>query len=276
MATAIAASYMNIPLIHTMGGEVSGTIDERIRHAVTKLSDLHFPASEDAKNRILKLGENKLNVFNVGCPRIDTVKAVLEKDPKINRSQLLLRCTTQEARPTPSTDDFIDLSKPFLLVSQHPVTTEFGENERHINQTLEAIEECDTPAVILWPNSDAGSDEVSRGMRKWRERTKFTKMHFFKDLDNSLYIKLMAATGCLVGNSSSGIREGAFIGTPVVNIGTRQNNRERGVNVIDVDPKKGLIVEAIKKQLNAGRYPRNNIYGDGNASDKIIKILKKI
>jgi UDP-hydrolysing UDP-N-acetyl-D-glucosamine 2-epimerase len=263
MATTLAAAYMNIPIAHTMGGEVSGTIDESIRHAVTKFAHVHFPASPDARDRIIKLGEKPEHVHLVGCPRIDLIADILAKDD--------LR---------PSSEIFVDgvgasfsFDEPFLLVSQHPVTTEFGAGEAQITATLVAVEECGLPAIVLWPNADAGSEDIARGMRKWREHGRANRMHFFKNLPIDVYVRLMRSTACLVGNSSSGIREGAFLGTPVVNIGTRQSGRERGRNVMDALPHKDAIYDAIRKQIAHGRYDMDPIYGDGKAGERIAAVL---
>ena len=168
-----------------------------------------------------------------------------------------------------------DLTKPFLLVSQHPVTTEFGENRGYIEATLEALEHFKLPTIMLWPNADAGSDEVSKGIRTFREKHKPEWLHIFKNLPTNLYIHLMNTTSCLIGNSSSGIREGAFIGTPVVNIGTRQMSRMRASNVIDVNPSVEEIKSAIQKQLDHGNYKSSDIYGSGNSGEKISNILAK-
>ena len=265
MATTLAAAYMNIPIAHTMGGEVSGTIDESIRHAVTKFAHIHFPASEEARERIIKLGERPEDVYMVGCPRIDLVAEILaQQDGEIDGHLFDL-----------GVGERFDLTRPFLLVSQHPVTTEYGEGERQITATLEAIRDSGVPAIILWPNSDAGSEDISRGIRKWRERKLDHNMHFFKNLPVATYIRLMRRTACLIGNSSSGIREGAFIGTPVVNIGSRQDMRERGDNVIDAAPDHASILEAIQRQLKHGRYESQPIYGDGAAGKRIAEVLSR-
>lgn len=263
MATTLAAAYMNIPVAHTMGGEVSGTIDESIRHAVTKFAHIHFPASRDAAERIVKLGERPEMVFRVGCPRIDLVAEILTEDGDDLDSHMFDR----------GVGDRIDLSKPFVLVSQHPVTTEYGEGERQITETLNAVRDTGMQAIVLWPNADAGSEDIARGMRKWRERGLAENMHFFKNLPIATYVKLMERTVCLVGNSSSGIREGAFIGTPVVNIGSRQTSRERGANVIEVSPNATDIRDAIDAQLTHGRYAMEDIYGDGHAGTRIAETL---
>lgn len=268
MSVTIAAAYMNIRIAHTMGGEVTGTIDESIRHAITKFAHVHFAASEDAKQRILKLGEEEQFVYNVGCPRMDLVLQELENDSHKVLSTLF--------------DDFsgvgpakLDLTKPFLLVSQHPVTTEFGNNRQQIEETLYALGELKMPTIMLWPNIDAGSDDISTGIRVYRESNKDcnTWLKLFKNLPTNMYIHLMNTCACLVGNSSSGVREGATIGTPVVNIGTRQNKREMGDNVINTGYDRNEIKNAILTQLSKGKYPRNGIYGHGNAGAAIADIL---
>ena len=263
MATTLAAAYMNIPVAHTMGGEVTGTIDESIRHAVTKFAHVHFPASQDALERIIKLGEKPEDVHLVGCPRIDLVADILAQSRGALGEDLFGEGVGQS----------FDLDKPFVLVSQHPVTTEYGTGEQQINQTLEAVVQSGLPAIVLWPNSDAGSEDISRGIRKWRENGFGVNMHFFKNLPIDVYVRLMRRTVCLIGNSSSGIREGAFIGTPCINIGSRQTARERGSNVIDVVGGTALILEALNKQIAHGPYASEPVYGDGTAGIKIADIL---
>ncbi len=263
MATTLAAAYMNIPVAHTMGGEVSGTIDESIRHAVTKFAHIHFPASRDAAERIIKLGERPEMVFRVGCPRIDLVADILADSEEQMDGQLF----------DVGVGASLDLSTPFVLVSQHPVTTEYGEGERQITATLSAVRESGMQAIVLWPNSDAGSEDIARGMRKWRERGLADRMHFFKNLPTATYIHLMKNAACLVGNSSSGIREGAYIGTPVVNIGSRQTARERGSNVVDVSHEEKEILGAIRAQASHGPYAMEDTYGSANAGEQIAEIL---
>lgn len=263
MATTLAAAYMNIPVAHTMGGEVSGTIDESIRHAVTKFAHIHFPACEGARNRIIRMGERPQHVHMVGCPRIDLVARILDT-PDTGFDLSLFEKGVGE---------MLNLSEPFVLISQHPVTTEYGSGESQIIMTLGAVSELGLPAIILWPNADAGSDDIARGIRKWRERKLDSRMHFFKNLSIEAYVRLMNKTSCLIGNSSSGIREGAYIGTPVVNIGTRQNARDRGKNVEDVAYSKEEIKVAIKRQIGHGKYAKETIYGDGNAGNRIAEIL---
>jgi UDP-hydrolysing UDP-N-acetyl-D-glucosamine 2-epimerase len=263
MAVTLGAAYMNILLAHTMGGEISGTIDESIRHAVTKFAHVHFPACSEARDRIIRLGERPEDVHLVGCPRIDLVAEVLERDHDSLPPDLFAE----------GVGGSFDLDQPFLLLSQHPVTTEYGDGEAQITETLMAVHSLGLPTIALWPNPDAGSEDVSRGMRKFREHFDDSKVHFFKNLPTEAYIHLMDRTACLVGNSSSGIREGAFIGTPAVNIGSRQDMRQRGGNVIDVGHDRQEIAAAIKKQVANGKHPSEPIYGDGHAGERIAEVL---
>src|ERR671933_500192 len=243
MATALAATYMNIPLAHTMGGEVSGNIDESIRHAVTKFAHVHFPASKGAADRIVKLGEDPENVHMVGCPRMDLVAEVL-RDGSNGLSDVFRF----------GVGGSFSLDEPFLIVSQHPVTTEYGDGGRQITETLKAVQDVGLPAIVLWPNADAGSEHIARGIRKFREHEDDSRLHFFKNLSTEDYIKLMKRTAVLVGNSSSAIREGSFIGSPAVNVGSRQEGRQRGSNVVDVDYDREQIADAVRSQLANGRY----------------------
>jgi UDP-hydrolysing UDP-N-acetyl-D-glucosamine 2-epimerase len=263
MATTLSAAYMNIPIAHTMGGEVSGTIDESIRHAVTKFAHIHFPASSDARDRIVQLGERPQDVYLVGCPRIDLVSNMLAAGAGDSLAGLFEQ----------GVGDPIDLDGKFLLVSQHPVTTEYGEGGAQITTTLEAVRATGLPAIVLWPNADAGSEDISRGIRKWRERGLGKNMHFFKNLPTATYIHLMARTACLVGNSSSGVREGAYIGTPVINIGTRQVGRRRGHNVVDTSHELDAVSRGLARQIEHGRYTSDPIYGDGSAGARIADVL---
>lgn len=262
MATALAASYMNIALAHTMGGEVSGNIDENIRHAVTKFAHIHFPACEDAQERIVRLGEDPKTVHLAGCPRMDLVAEYLA-DGEAPRPELFREGVGHD----------FDWDEPFLMISQHPVTTEYGDGERQVAETLGAAERTGMPTVVFWPNPDAGSDDVARGVRKFRERHPDLPIHFFKNIPVRDYVHLMSRTACLIGNSSSGIREGAFIGTPVVNVGSRQEGRQRGKNVIDVGYDAGAIHAAILRQVENGRYASDPIYGDGRAGKRIADVL---
>jgi len=267
MATAVASAYMNIPLAHTMGGEITGTIDESIRHAITKLSHVHFPANQLAGDRIVRMGEDPAAVHVVGCPRIDMVAEVVRNGSTGLDAAFLDR---------EGVGGHIEVDKPFLLVSQHPVTTEYGQGERHINETLMALQDLKMPTIMLWPNVDAGSEDVSRGMRKFRERERPEYMRFYKNFPVETFIRLMKSAACLVGNSSAPIREGAFLGTPAVNIGSRQHGRDRGPNVIDVPNERAAIVAAVRRQLAHGPFPPDHLYGDGEAGPRVADVIARV
>jgi UDP-hydrolysing UDP-N-acetyl-D-glucosamine 2-epimerase len=265
MATAIAATYMNIPLIHVQGGEVTGNIDEKVRHAITKLADLHLVASEGAKERVIRMGENPLKVYNTGCPSVDLAKEVLlnsafDFDPFAKYGGV---------------GSLIHLEKGYIVVMQHPVTTEYKESRHHIDETLKAIHELNIPTFWFWPNVDAGADGTSKGIRVFREKYKLDNLHFFKNMEPNDFLRLLKNSLCLIGNSSVGIRECAYLGVPVVNIGTRQVGRERGQNIIDVDYKYEAIKKAIEKQILNGHYTPNNMYGDGRAGQNVADVLAK-
>ena len=268
MSIAIATVYTNKILVHTMGGEVTGTIDESIRHAITKFAHIHFPSNEDAKQRIIKLGEIPKYIFNYGCPRIDLVKKELETNS--------VHFLKENFKKNKGVGSQINFNKNFLLVSQHPVTTEFGKNRIHIKETLKALDKLKMQTIMLWPNIDAGSDEISKEIRSFREKNKCSWLSIYKNLPIQHYIHLMNITSCLVGNSSSGIREGEFIGTPVVNIGSRQNLRLRGENVIDTDYNSDLILKAIQKQISKEKYTSKKLYGSGDAGKQISNLLSEI
>ena len=264
MATAIAAAYMNIPVAHTMGGEISGTIDESVRHAVTKLSHVHFPANQQAADRIIRMGEDPAAVHVVGCPRIDLVAEIVEQDGALGATDWLER---------EGAGAHIRLDEPFLLVTQHPVTTEYGQGEAQINETLAALQELRMPTIMLWPNADAGSEDTARGMRKFRERHRPDYIRFYKNFPIETWVRLMLASACVVGNSSAPIREGAYIGVPAVNIGTRQRGRDRGGNVVDVEHDRSAIVAAVRAQVAHERYPSDHLYGDGRAGGRVASVL---
>ncbi|HEB62242.1 MAG TPA: UDP-N-acetylglucosamine 2-epimerase (hydrolyzing), partial [Bacteroidetes bacterium] len=255
MSTAIAASYLNIPLVHVQGGEVTGNIDEKVRHAVTKLADIHFVSSQKAKERVIKMGEAKTKVFHTGCPSIDLAKEIsnnvhLNFDPYLKYGGV-------GAKP--------NYSNGYLIVMQHPVTTEYEQSRKQALETLETIHELQTPCFWFWPNVDAGSDGTSNAIRSFRENNELTFIHFFKNMKPHDFLIFLKNSVCLVGNSSVGIRECAYLGVPVVNIGTRQNGRERADNVIDVNYRKEEIRSAILQQVEHGKYNSADIYGNGNA-----------
>ncbi len=264
IATAIAASYLNIPLAHVQGGEVTGSIDEKVRHAITKLSDLHLVSNERAAERVIRMGEAPEKVFVTGCPSIDIAAEVMREDASLNFDPF---------QRYGGVGDTFDISQGYLVVMQHPVTTEFEAARRQVTETLYAIQAIGMPTFWFWPNVDAGADNTSRGIRSFREIEKPTNLHFFKNMLPEDFLRLIYNSRCIVGNSSVAIRECAYLGVPAVNIGTRESGRDQGMNVIDVNYERSEIEHAITKQTMHGHYPQDTIYGDGSAGIKIANVL---
>ncbi|MEK7659988.1 MAG: UDP-N-acetylglucosamine 2-epimerase [Patescibacteria group bacterium] len=260
LAAAIAAAYMNITVAHIEGGDVTGSIDESVRHAITKLSHIHFPTNSKAHERILQMGERPDTVYNFGSLDVEFVE----------KSTFDLTNTYVNSI---GVGDVVDIQKPFLLVMQHPVTSEVGKNRAHIDATLHAVQRTGLPTVWFWPNVDAGTDEVSRGIRSFREHHHSTHMRFIKYLPPNEFMGLMKAAACLVGNSSAGIKEASFLGTPVVNIGSRQNGRPRGPHIRDVVHDADAIYCAINVQVQHGKYEQNSFYYQPDTSSRMAEAL---
>lgn len=263
IATSIAAAYQNIPLVHIQGGEVTGSIDEKVRHANTKLADLHLVSSDDARARVIKLGENPEKVINTGCPSIDLVKEICAEET-LNFDPI---------EKYGGVGEELNWKDGYAVVMQHPVTTEYQKSREHITETLEAINKLNYPVFWFWPNVDAGSDGTSNGIRTFREMVKPKSIHFFKNMEPLDFLRLLKHSSALIGNSSAGIRECSYLGLPVVNIGNRQNRRLRGKNVRDVSPQRDEIYDAVKEIINYNKFPGSHIYGNGEAGKKIAEIL---
>jgi len=266
MSTSIAAVYMNIPLVHIQGGEVSGNIDDRVRHAITKMADYHFVCSDDARARVIKMGEREHTVFNYGCPAMDTL---VDNDLTINNELM------RDYIGVGSTE--LNWEGDYILMIQHPVTTSYGQGRYQVTQTLNALERFrDYQKIVLWPNVDAGSDNVSKGIRIFREQGQAHNFQFFKNFSPEIYARILNNAKCCVGNSSSFVREGSFLGVPSVLIGDRQDNREHGENIIFSDYTNENITRAIEQQLAHGRYSGSPIFGNGNAGVLIARQLKQL
>ena len=264
LSTAIAASYMNILLAHIQGGEITGNIDETVRHAITKLSHYHFPSTEQSAERLKKMGEEEWRILNSGCPSIDTI---VSQD---------LSLTGALDYMTAGVGDKFDSNKPYILISQHPVTSEYENSYNQILETLAAVSEFNIQKVVLWPNSDAGSDLLSKGIRNFRESHEGAGFRYFKNFPPEIYNALLKNAACLVGNSSSFIREGSYLGTPAVIVGDRQEGREHGANVVFVPNEKAQIKHAIRNQIEHGPYKAETIFGNGTAGVQIADYLSTV
>ena len=263
MATAIASTYLNIPLAHVQGGEVSGNIDDSVRHAITKLSHLHYPSTKLCAQRVIAMGEEPWRVMHSGCPSIDIlVHSKLELPPAdyfANRGV-----------------GIFNPAEPYLLVLQHPVTTSFGSGGAQITETLYAIRDLALNKLVLWPNADAGSDDVAKAIRDFQHDNRTLPFSYQINFPPEVFASLLANAKCLIGNSSSFIREGSFLGTPAVVVGDRQEGREHGPNVVHAPYERRAIGDAVQRQLEHGPYPRETIFGDGHAGARIAEHLETV
>ena len=260
LASALAAYHLNIPNAHIHGGEISQGIDEYNRHAITKISNIHFAATKKSKERIIKMGENRRNVILTGSPSIDEIKmSKISSKHELEKKYL------------------VDLDKPLFLLIQHPVTTEFEKSDLQIKMTLGVLSKLKNQTIAILPNSDAGNQQIINQLRIFSKKCNFLKV--FPNLPRNDYLGFLRHCSALIGNSSSGLIEGSYLHTPVVNIGIRQLGREKDVNVIDVPIfSKSLILNALKKSLKKKnkKIKNSSIYGTGNASKKIVQYLETI
>lgn len=265
LSISIAASYQNIPVIHLQGGEISGNIDDKVRNANTALADYHFVATKQSKQRVINMGIDRNTVFNTGCPALDLLKSY--------KKDVLL-----ESLNNSGVGDRIDFTKSYFLISQHPVTTDIQNAEVHMKEIINAASSfTQYQKILIWPNSDAGNAGISKAIRKFREQNmNLDGWRFLLAIPPDHYAELLKNASCLIGNSSSFIRESSFLGIPSVVVGDRQQGREIGKNVILAKPKVISLQRAINKQVNIKKYRSDKLYGDGQASKKIIKQLRKI
>lgn len=263
IATSIAAAYQNIPLVHVQGGEVTGSIDEKVRHANTKLADLHLVCTEDARERVIRLGEDPEKVINTGCPSIDLAQMIAE-EPEMDFDPI---------KKYGGVGVNLDWKQGYMVVMQHPVTTEYKEAKTHVLETLKAVKTLDYPTFWFWPNVDAGSDGTSNGIRSFRELEKPQNIHFFKNMEPLDFLRLLKNSRALVGNSSAGLRECSYLGVPVVNIGNRQHRRNRAENVVDTGYNEAEILKAARKAISGTHFRASGMYGNGNAGKRIAEIL---
>lgn len=265
MATAVSAAYMNIPLVHIQGGEVTGSIDEKVRHAITKLADLHLVSSNEAAKRVIRMGERPEQVFVTGCPSIDLARETQVAEPRDISDILSHYGGVGNAK--------LNYESGYIVVLQHPVTTEFRQASHHVTETLKAVYQSGIPTFWFWPNPDAGSDHTSKAIRVFRERWKPKNIHFYRNFEPHDFLSLLINSRGIVGNSSVGIRECAFLGVPAVNIGTRQLGRDRGMNVVDVPYNCQDIEKVIIENYQLEKFESDMIYGDGFTGERIADVL---
>ena len=264
LAIAMAAAYLNITLAHIEGGDVTGSIDESVRHAITKLSHLHFVTNDEAQRRVLAMGEDPRFVFNTGSLDVELASRVTKS------------LTTTEINAY-GVGHTVDITKPFLVVIQHPVTTE-QNNRAHIETTMSAVAALGMPAIWFWPNPDAGTAEMSESLRHVREQhAELTeRMRFITNIPADDFVALLRQAACVVGNSSAGIKECSYLGTPVVDIGGRQQGRLIAAHVANVPYDGAAIQTAITRQLAHGRYAPSTLYYRPDTSDRILDVLANV
>ena len=261
LASAVAAYHMNIPNVHIHGGDKSGGIDEYNRHAITKISNIHFAATKKSKERIIKMGENPKYVFFTGSPSIDEVANKRITNKKVLEEKYGIKFTGNE-----------------ILLLQHPVTTQTELTERQIQTTLNAIVKMNKTTIAIGPNLDVGNKKIFKILKLFSKKYSFIKI--FSSLPRSDYLGMLKNCGVLVGNSSSGMIEASYFHIPVINIGARQEGRERGKNIFDI--KNASVKKIYRVMLKALQTRKttssihNCIYGSGNTSKKIVSILEKI
>jgi GDP/UDP-N,N'-diacetylbacillosamine 2-epimerase (hydrolysing) len=261
LAIAMAAAYLNKTIAHIEGGDVTGSIDESVRHAITKLAHIHFVTNDDAHRRVLAMGEDPKYVFTTGSLDVEVASQVGTPITSAIVNQY-------------GVGHEIDITQPFLLVIQHPVTTE-RENRRHVEDTLRAVSALDMPVIWIWPNPDAGTGEMADSLRHFRENEPgdVRHMRFITDLPVSQFVALLKITACLIGNSSAGIKECSYLGTPVVNIGARQQGRLHSDNVVHSGYDRGEILAAARGQIAHGRYAPSHLYYRPGASQAMVDVL---
>jgi GDP/UDP-N,N'-diacetylbacillosamine 2-epimerase (hydrolysing) len=261
LASTLAAAHMNIPNAHIHGGDKSGGIDEYDRHAITKMSNIHFAASEKSKERILKMGEDPNYVFLTGSPAIDEIVQNKITNKKNLEEKYKLRFVGDE-----------------ILLVQHPVTTQSENSEKQILNTLKAIMKIKKPTIVIAPNSDAGNKKIFQRLKQYTKKYSFIKM--YRSLPREDYLGILKNCGVLVGNSSSGLIEAIYLNTPVINIGIRQKNRESENNVSTVENENPeQIYRCIVKALEIKKKHKlknKNLYGTGNSAKKIVRLLEKV
>ena len=264
LGAAIAAAYMNLTLIHIQGREVSGSIDESARHAISKFAHYHVPSTQRAAEYLVRMGEREDSILAVGCPSSDIARTL---DLSLDNAAM-----NQVGAGAP-----IDFREDYLLALFHPTTTEFGGEATQMRELLNALGQVRMPTLLLWPNIDAGSDHISKEIRRFRLKTDAVRwLRTMTNLAPEVYLKVLARAACAIGNSSSFVRDASFFGTPVVLVGNRQAGRERGDHVCHLIPDSNLIQSAIRAQIAHGRYTQSTLYGDGFVSplvaDKVAKL----
>jgi UDP-hydrolysing UDP-N-acetyl-D-glucosamine 2-epimerase len=263
LAAAVAAAFMNVCIAHIQGGEVSGSIDESTRHAISKFAQFHFPSTRRSAEYLIRMGENPETILTVGCPSSDIARQ-------------LDKTVASEIINASGSGASIDVLKPYLLVTFHPTTTEYGSERRQMEDLLNALDKVRMQTILLWPNIDAGADHISKAVRIFRDRKTQLWLRVLTNLPPENYLKVLANAACVAGNSSSFVRDASYFGTPVVLVGARQYGREIDTHVTPVVLDAQKIEAAIRSQLAHGPYHPSTLYGDGHVSERIADALARL
>jgi UDP-hydrolysing UDP-N-acetyl-D-glucosamine 2-epimerase len=261
LGVSLAASLMQIPLIHLQGGEISGSIDDKVRDANSKLADFHLTTNEFTASRLKEMGEDSELIKVVGCPSIDIVAEVLERDSALTNT---------------NSDDLGGVGASFSLFSDfgmimfHPDTLNQSENIEWAKQLIKLTQVSSFNWIWFWPNPDHGSHEISHEIRKAREFGALSNIRFIVNLSPEDFVGLAITAKTLVGNSSFGIREASFIGLPVVNIGKRQSGRQKAANVLDIPTVIGFeeLLGMVNQHIQKGIFTQSTLYGSGDSGQK--------
>lgn len=264
LAAAVAAAYMNKCIVHIQGGEVSGSIDESTRHAISKFAHFHVPSTKRSAEYLIRMGEKPKTILTIGCPSGDIAR-------------LIDKASFPEIINSTGSGAIIDNTKPFLLVVFHPTTTEFGKEKSQMEELLRAFQEIHMQTLLLWPNIDAGADHISKVIRVFRNTHQPSWLRTITNIAPEEYLRVLSNAACAVGNSSSFVRDASFFGTPVVLLGIRQEGREAEKSVICLSIfRSEEIIQAVRTQLKRGKYKPSNLYGDGHVSERIANCLAEI
>ncbi|MBZ5605515.1 MAG: UDP-N-acetylglucosamine 2-epimerase, partial [Acidobacteriia bacterium] len=263
LGAAIAAAYMNVCVVHVQGGEVSGSIDESARHAISKFAQFHFPSTRRSAEYLIRMGERPDSILGIGCPSSDIARKI---DRRLDSAVI----------NGIGSGAMIDPGGPFLLAVFHPTTTRYGGEQRQMETLLESLDRCQIPTLLLWPNIDAGADRISKAIRLFRDHAGPHWLRTITNVSPEDYLRILNLASCAVGNSSSFVRDAGHFGTPVVLVGDRQDGRETAENVMRVNCVRTEIVRAIRKQLSSGRYEASTLYGDGAVSPRIAEALAQL
>ncbi|OBP15405.1 UDP-N-acetyl-D-glucosamine 2-epimerase, UDP-hydrolysing [Rheinheimera sp. SA_1] len=263
MTTALAGAYMNIAVAHLCGGDrVVGNVDDQVRHAVSKLVHLHLTSNMESSERLLRMGEQPFRVHTIGNPGLDRLRTTPLISLPILAKQL----------------NFPELKSPFIVVIQHVISTEIEEAYQQMSITMRALKKLNLPAVVIYPNSDAGGYELIRAIEEYRQ---YPLIHIAKNIPRLQFVNLLKHASCMVGNSSAGILEAPLLKLPVVNIGNRQKGRLHANNVSFVSHSEDEIIASVTRAVFDKEYRRHiqqcsNPYGDGHSSEKVAALLAEL